>query len=90
MVAFAGAGVAPPHDGEANVLVFDGVPWFALIAAAAGWLGADERQRAGRFRFARDYATDVLAHAIWRLGRELESQRKPGGDRGGVCRHAGR
>ena len=65
--AFAGAGVAAPRSGEASVLVFDSALWLAHVAAAAGWLGVEERQRAGRFRFERDYATYVLAHAVWRL-----------------------
>ena len=65
--AFAGAEVAAPRADAAAVLVFDSALWLAHVAAAAGWLGAEERQRAGRFRFERDYATYVLAHAIWRL-----------------------
>ncbi len=65
--AFAGAGVAVPRDGEAGVLVFDSTRWLVHVAAAARWLGAEERQRAERFRFERDHATYVLAHAVWRL-----------------------
>ena len=65
--AFAGASVAPPCDVAASVLVFDSARWLAHVAAAAPWLGAGERQRAERFRFERDYAIYVLAHAVWRL-----------------------
>ncbi len=65
--AFAGAGVAALRDGEAGVLVFDSARWLAHVAAAAPWLGTEERQRAERFRFERDYVTYVLAHAVWRL-----------------------
>ena len=54
--AFAGASVAPPCDGAASVLVFDSARWLVHVAVAAPWLGAEERQRAERFRFERDYA----------------------------------
>ena len=75
--AFAGAGVAAPRDGAAGVLVFDSSLWLAHVAQAAGWLGAEERQRADRFRFERDYATYVLAHAVWRLALAGWLERTP-------------
>ena len=75
--AFAGADVAAPRADAAAVLVFDSAPWLVHVAAAAGWLGAEERQRAERFRFQRDYATYVLAHAVWRLALAGWLEREP-------------
>lgn len=62
-----------PRDGVAFGLAFDAGDWPEEAEANMALLGPEERRRAGRFRFERDRATYVLAHAAWRvlLGRCL-------------------
>jgi 4'-phosphopantetheinyl transferase len=55
-----------PSSSEACVVVFDSAPWSRFSEEAYAALDQRERERAIRFRHARDRDTYVLAHAMWR------------------------
>ncbi|WP_266182486.1 4'-phosphopantetheinyl transferase family protein [Dyella humicola] len=71
----------PPAAGEACVVLFDSAPWSYFSEEACALLDHRERERAVRFRHARDRDTYVLAHAMWRhvlgLTLRLEGARVP-------------
>ncbi|GLQ46108.1 hypothetical protein GCM10007862_11590 [Dyella lipolytica] len=48
-------------------MLFDSAAWAAYAHMADEWLDANERARAARFHFERDYLAYVMAHAIWRI-----------------------
>ncbi len=59
-------GLKPCAAGEACVVLFDSAPWSHFSEEACALLDQRERERAARFRHARDRDTYVLAHAMWR------------------------
>lgn len=68
------AGPVPSsRSGGVHALLFDAAGMAHWVDGARRLLGPQERDRAARFRFERDHATYVLAHAAWRglLGRCL-------------------
>ncbi|MFC4526779.1 4'-phosphopantetheinyl transferase superfamily protein [Dyella halodurans] len=79
--ALAACGFQPPATGEACVALFDSAPWKHFGEQAHALLDQRERERAARFRHARDRDTYVLAHAMWRhvlgLTLRLEAARVP-------------
>jgi len=60
------AGFAQPRAGEALVLLASATDFTGEFDAARMMLDDAERSRAGRFRFARDADTYLVAHALWR------------------------
>lgn len=81
-------GFVPPQADESCTLLFDGSAWAMQVTAAEALLDEAEQRRALRFRFERDRAAYVLAHAFWRcvlgrclnvLGRAVPLTRAPSG-----------
>jgi 4'-phosphopantetheinyl transferase len=60
------AGFGQPRAGEALVLLASATDFAGEFDDARAMLDDTERSRAGRFRFARDADTYVVAHALWR------------------------
>ncbi|HEY4147010.1 4'-phosphopantetheinyl transferase family protein [Pinirhizobacter sp.] len=73
------AGLARPRAGEALVLLASSTDFAGDFDQARMALDDAEHSRAGRFRFARDADTYILAHALWRsaLCLVLGMQRPP-------------
>jgi 4'-phosphopantetheinyl transferase len=65
--ALACSGFCRPAADEARIVLFDSAAWAVYAPMADEWLNADERTRAARFHFERDYLAYVMAHAIWRV-----------------------
>ena len=65
------AGFAQPRAGEALVLLASATDFTGEFDAARVMLDDAERSRAGRFRFARDADTYLVAHALWRSALSL-------------------
>lgn len=60
------AGFGQPRAGEALVLLASAADFAGEFDDARMMLDDTERSRAGRFRFARDADTYLVAHALWR------------------------
>ncbi|WP_250627212.1 4'-phosphopantetheinyl transferase family protein [Pinirhizobacter soli] len=65
------AGFTRPRAGEALVLLASATDFTGEFNAARMMLDDSERARAGRFRFARDADTYLVAHALWRSALSL-------------------
>jgi 4'-phosphopantetheinyl transferase len=71
-------GLSPCGAGEVSIVCFDSAAWGAWETEAIELLDDQERQRAARFRFARDRCAYVFAHAVWRVVLGVTLEANPG------------